>query len=313
MIALTQVFTLFLLIVAGYIVKKMNVVTEQIHREISNLVLNVCLPALIISSMDFAFSPEVLVQSGRIAIAAFVIYTGTILLSYPLTRLIGATGNRRDVFQYVLVFSNVGYMGYPVIHAIMGPQGVFYTAIYNLAFTVLVWTYGVHLMTRNWEEEGEPRPKQSWKEQLKLIVNPNLIALAIGFGLFLFSLKLPAPLATAIRLIGDTTTPLSMMFIGFILADVSIRETLSDIQVYLVSAMRLLLLPCLVLLGFKLLGITGDLVTVAFVSTAMPAAANTAILASVYENDYRLGSKAIFVSTLLSILTLPLMILLLAW
>lgn len=310
MIALTQVFTLFLLIVAGYIVKKLNVVTELIHREISNLVLNVCLPALIISSMNFQFSPEILVKSGQLALAAFIIYGGTILLSYPLTRLIGATGNRRDVFQYVLVFSNVGYMGYPVINAILGERGVFYTAIYNLAFTVLVWTFGVHLMTRDAGDEEGPKGWDFWKEQLKRIVNPNLVALAIGFGLFLFSIQLPAPVSSAIQLIGDSTTPLSMMFIGFILADVSIRETLSDLQVYIVSAMRLLLLPLLVLTGFKLFHITGDLVTVAFVSTAMPAAANTAILAAVYDNDYRLGSRAIFVSTLLSVATLPLMILL---
>lgn len=310
MVALTQVFTLFLLIVAGYIVKKLNVVTEQIHREISNLVLNVCLPALIITSMNFQFSPEILVKSGQLVIAAFVVYTGTILLSYPLTRLIGASGNRRDVFQYVLVFSNVGYMGYPVINAIMGERGVFYTAIYNLAFTLLVWTFGVHLMTRNPEEGCDPIGTDSWKEKLKLIVNPNLVALAIGFALFLFSIQLPDAVYSAVKMIGDTTTPLSMMFIGFILADVSIRETLSDLQVYMVSAMRLVLLPLLVFAGFKLFHITGDLLTVAFVSTAMPAAANTAILAAVYDNDYRLGSRAIFVSTLLSVATLPLMILL---
>lgn len=310
MVALTQVFTLFLLIVAGYIVKKLNVVTEQIHREISSLVLNVCLPALIINSMNFKFSPEVLVKSGQLVIAAFVIYTGTILLSYPLTRLIRAEGCRRDVFQYVLVFSNVGYMGYPVINAIMGERGVFYTAIYNLAFTVLVWTFGVHLMTRNPAEGSEAALEDSWMHQLKRVVNPNLVALVIGFGLFVFSVQLPAPLSSAIKMIGDTTTPLSMMFIGFILAGVSLRETLSDFQVYLVSAMRLLLMPLLVFLGFRLIGITGDLLTVAFVSAAMPAAANTAILAAVYDNDYELGSKIIFVSTLLCVVTLPLMILL---
>ncbi len=310
MVALTQVSTLFLLIVVGYIVKKLNVVTEQIHREISSLVLNVCLPALIINSMNFEFSPEILVKSGQLALAAFIIYTGTILLSYPLTTLIGAKGNRRDVFQYVLVFSNVGYMGYPVINAIMGERGVFYTAIYNLAFTVLVWTFGVHLMTRNPSEGSGPGHGDTWLDKLKRVVNPNLIALAIGFVLFLFSIKLPMPVSSTIKMIGDTTTPLSMMFIGFILADVSIRETVSDMQVYMISAMRLLLLPLLVFAGFKLLGITGDLLTVAFISTAMPAAANTAILAAVYDNDYQLGSKAIFVSTLLSVATLPLMVLL---
>ncbi len=310
MVALNQVFTLFLLIVAGYIVKKLNVVTEQIHREISSLVMNVALPAMIISSMNFQFSPEVLMKSGQMVIAAFVIYTCIILLSYPLTRLIGAKGNRRDIFQYVLVFSNVGYMGYPVINAVMGERGVFYTAIYNLAFTLLVWTFGVHLMTRNPVEGRGSEVENGLLNQLKRVVNPNLIALAVGFILFLFSIELPAALSTTIKMIGDTTTPLSMMFIGFILADVSIKETISDVPVYLVSAMRLLLLPLAVLLGFRFFHITGDLLTVAFISTAMPAAANTAILAAVYDNDYQLGSKVIFVSTLLSILTLPVMILL---
>ncbi len=306
MVALSQVFTLFLLIVVGYVVKKLRVVTEQIHLELSNLVLNVCLPAMVIHSMNFAFSPDVLVKSGQLALAAFVIYSGTILLSYPLTRLLGARGQQRDIFQYVLVFSNVGYMGYPVINAVMGERGVFYTAIYNLAFTVLVWTYGVHLMTRGSAAAGD----NHWVAQLKRVVNPNLIALVIGFVLFLFSIELPGPVSATIKMIGDTTTPLSMMFIGFILSDVSIRETVSDPRVYGVSAMRLLLLPLLVYAGFRLLGVTGDLLTVAFISTAMPAAANTAILAAVYDNDYHLGSRTIFISTLLSVVTLPLMILL---
>lgn len=125
MVALSQVFTLFLLIVVGYVVKKQKVVTERIHGELSNLVLNVCLPAMVIHSMNFAFSPDVLVKSGQLVLAAFVIYSGTILLSYPLTRLMGARGQQRDIFQYVLVFSNVGYMGYPVINAVMGERGCF--------------------------------------------------------------------------------------------------------------------------------------------------------------------------------------------
>ncbi len=310
MVALNQVFTLFLLIVAGYVVKKLNVVTEQIHREISSLVMNVALPAMIINSMNFKFSPEVLMKSGQLVVASFLIYACTMLLSYPLTKLIGAKGKRRDIFQYVLVFSNVGYMGYPVINAVMGAQGVFYTAIYNLAFTLLVWTFGVHLMTRNPEPGSNSGIENSLMAKVKRVVNPNLIALAIGFVLFIFSIELPTALSSTIKMIGDTTTPLSMMFIGFILSDVSIRDTISDIQVYLISAMRLLLLPMTVFLGFKLFHITGDLLTVAFISTAMPAAANTAILAAVYDNDYQLGSKTIFVSTLLSILTLPVMILL---
>jgi len=309
MVALSQVFTLFLLLIVGYVVKKLGGVTERIHREISSLVLNVCLPASIITSMNFKFSPEVLAKSGILLLLSFIIYGVNIGISYGIIGLMKLKGSRRDIFQYVLVFSNVGYMGYPIAQALMGSQGVFYTAVYNLTFTILVWTFGVHVMGRTPNMEKGITGDVGWRVRIKRILNLNLMAVFIGFALFVFSVRLPGPIDNTLKMIGGCCTPLSMMFIGFILADLELKDVVNDFQIFAVSAVRLLVLPGIVWIGLHFTGIHGDIALLPVVSTAMPAAANTAIFAALYDNDYQLGSKIIFISTLLSIATIPLVIL----
>jgi len=309
MLALEQVFILFLLIIVGYVVKKRGIVTDNINREVSSLVLNVLLPAFLIKSMNFSFNIKVLIQSGTLVAISFSIYAVVIALSYLATYLLKEKDMRKDIFQYILAFSNCGYMGYPVIDAILGSEGVFLAAIYNISFSVLVWTYGVFLMRRTPDRLKGRHTKSSWRQKIKGALNPGLIAVLLGFMLFLFSIELPYPIFRSLELLGNTASPLSMMFIGFILAEVPIKEVYTDANAFIISLVRLIAYPFIVFIGLKLLGFNGYLLQIPVLITAMPAAANTAILASRYENDVRLGSKVIFISTLISITTIPLVVL----
>lgn len=309
MLALEQVLILFLLIVVGYFVKKRGIVTDHMNREISSLVLNVLLPAFLIKSMNFDFDLDVLIKSGTLVGISFCIYAGMILFSFGIMRGLGERDMRKDVFQYVLAFSNVGYMGYPVVDAILGAKGVFLTAIYNLSFSVLVWTYGVYLMKRTPDRLKGVHTHSSIRHKLKAAVNPGLVAITVGFFLFLFSIELPYPIFKSMELIGNTASPLSMMFIGFILAEVPFKEIYTDMNAFVVSLVRLIIYPVMVLVVLKTLGFSGLLLQIPVLITAMPAAANTAILASRYENDYKLGSTVIFISTLLSVVTIPIVVL----
>lgn len=309
MLALEQVLILFLLIIVGYIVKKRGIVTDNINRELSSLVLNILLPAFLIKSMNFSFDLDVLIQSGTLVAISFSIYAITISLSYFVTYVLKEKDMRKDIFQYILAFSNVGYMGYPVVDAILGPQGVFLTAIYNLSFSILVWTYGVFLMKRTPDRLRGIHTYSSLRHKIKAAFNPGLVAITIGFMLFLFSIELPYPLFRALELVGNTASPLSMMFIGFVLAEVPIKEVYTDVNAFVISLVRLIAYPAIVLIGLKILGFSGYLLQIPVLITAMPAAANTAILASRYENDVRLGSKIIFISTLVSIVTIPMVVL----
>lgn len=293
-----QVIVLFLLIIVGFVIRKMNLVTDAINKEIGSLVVNIALPAFLIVSMNQSFSAEMLKTSGIFIVLSFAVYAGFAVSAKLFSKLLRVEGKAKDVFEYVLLFSNVGYMGYPVVKVVFGDQGVFYTAVYNLSFSVLVWSYGVFLMNRNSDH----------KEKRKGFLNPGLVAVLIGFGLFAFSIELPKPLAQTLQMIGDTTTPLSMMFIGFILAQTEMKTIFREWQVFAISFIRLVIQPVCVWLVLSLAGFEGLLIQIPVLIAAMPAAANTAIIASKYGSDYQLAAKLIYISTLLSVVSIPVVV-----
>lgn len=306
MVALKQVLMLFSLILIGYGVRKKGIVSDNIIKEISSLVLNVTLPALIITSMDFDFDMEMLIKSGKLVIISFLVYGVAYIVSSFFVKIIHSDGKERDVFQYACIFSNTGYMGYPVINAVLGAEGVFYTALYNLSFSILVYSLGVFILNRS-EDCGE---KRSVKETIKSILNPALFAVVTGLVLFIFSIDLPVAVFSVIKMLGGVTTPLSMMLVGFILSSVNMKDIITDKRLYFLGLVRLIILPIIVFLGAKSFGLTGYLIAIPVIITSMPSAANTAIIASRYDSDYKTASKAIFLTTFFSIFTIPIMIML---
>ncbi len=301
MAALEQVFVLFLLIVVGYVIKKMKIITNDMNRDVGNLVLYVTLPAFLITAMNFSFSPELLEQSGKLITISFGVYALAIGISYLAPKVLGIKGRAKDIYQFVIVFANVGFMGYPVTKTIFGDIGVFYAAIYNLPFNLLVWTIGIYFLTRR-NEEGNN------SFNLKSFLNPGLVAITTGFLLFLFSVELPYFICKPLSMLGDATTPLSMIFIGSMLADVKATEIFSDRKAFMLSVVRLLILPFIVMIILKGLGLGYYLVGIPVIITAMPAATNAAIMASKFGSDYHFASKVIFISTLISIFTIPIVV-----
>lgn len=307
MVGLEPVSMLFLLIVLGYWVRKRDVVSAAMVSDISALLVNVALPAFIISSMNFEFSMEVLINSGVLILISFSVYLCSILFSKLYSRVIGVQGTTKDIHEMVCVFSNVGFMGYPVVLAVYGEIGVFYAAMYNLGYNLLMWSYGAHLINRQGREKIEKKERPLLDHLIKFF-NPSLIAVVIGFFLFLTSIELPSVLFKTFDLIGGMVTPLSMLCIGFILSEVDTKDVFKDSSVVTTSIVRLILIPLTLFFVLNGVGKEGYLIAIPVLITAMPAAANTAIIAVRYKSDYKLASKLIFISTLMSILTIPLMI-----
>lgn len=315
MVVISQVLVLFMLIVVGYFTKKLGIISDRANTEFSNIVINVALPSFIITSMSFDFSLEILMNSLVLVLLSFIVYGFAIAVSKVFTRVIKVEGKSRDVYQYVCTFSNVGFMGYPVMAAVYGDIGVFYAAIYNLAFNALVWSYGVYILQRSTKyNKSIDRPsteKKRIRDVIKAFMNPGLTAVLIGFTLFLFSIKLPDVIFSTLKIIGSMTTPMSMMVIGFILSDIEMKSIIGDWRIFALASVRLLLIPLTVLAVLTARGYEGYLLGIPVLLTAMPAAANTAIISYRYDSDYQLASKLIFVSTLLSVVTIPFMITLL--
>ena len=302
---INQILVLFFLMAAGYAAKKTKVLNQETIRGVSMLILNVSLPALIISSMQFPFSTEMLNTSLRIALISVVTYVGLIAFSYGYARLMKMETGRLDVTQFSLVFANVSFMGFPIISVLYGDQGIFYAALFNIPFQVLLVTLGVVFMTRH-SEAG------SGKMNLrKALASPGLIAIFIGFGSFVLQATIPSPLFQSLQMVGATTTPLSMILIGGMLADVSFTSVFGDRDLYLLTIVRLIVLPAIVFVPLKLLGLEGMLLAIPVIIIGMPVATLTGAFARLYDSDYYYASKAIFFTTLCSLITIPLWALLL--
>lgn len=287
-----QVLILFIFMGFGFVGEKKKFISEEGSKVISDIILYFVTPCLIINSLNIKFDSNKL--SGLvICLAAFlIIQIASVLLVCLLFRKKEHISTR--VLRFAVVFSNVGYMGIPLQKAVLGDEGVFYGSVCVAVFNVFVWTYGIICMS------GDKR-QMSVK---KLIFNPGIIAVTIGIFLFLFSVKLPSPISSAIGSMASLNTPLAMMVIGFNLARSNILSALKDKRVYLVSFLRLVLVPIVSLFVLWALGLRGTLLVSIIIATSAPVAAATTVFSVKYGADTELSVKLVAFSTLLSIFTM---------
>ncbi|MEJ8552641.1 AEC family transporter [Tepidibacter sp. Z1-5] len=297
-----QVFMLFALILIGYTANKKKLITQNLNKELSNVILYITLPCLIIKSMQYEFSIQMLKSSIGIIIISIAMYLVSILISFFVIKNMDVKGKVKDILQYLIIFPNVGFMGYPVISAIYGDSGVFYTALFNMPFNILVWSFGVMIMSRHYEESSGMNLK-------KIIFNPGMLAIITGYTLFLLSIKIPTPIYNILNVLANTTTPMSMILVGSILAQSSINDAIKNKYLLIVSCLRLLIIPCIVYFTLSnVFHLKGVLLGIPSIVSGMPSAANCAIFATKYDNDHILASQGIFITTLLSVITIPLIV-----
>lgn len=293
-----QVLILFFMMIIGYISRKSNVIKENMNKELSEILLKVTLPCLIISSFNISYSKDIASNAFKLLLYSAVIHVGLFFISnifyykYP--------NSIKSVLRYGTVFSNCGYMGIPMIESIYGKSGVFYTSIFNIPFNILIWVLGVYLFLG----------KSDLKTLKKAIINPGLIATILGFGIFIFSIKIPTVIIKSFESVGSMTTPLSMIIIGSMIAQIPIKELFLSKDIYYFSFVRLIFVPIIILYILKFFKATDMILGIPVLITAMPAAANTAVFAEIYGGDVTIASKCVLISTLISIITIPIIILL---
>ena len=281
-----MVIVLFIIMLIGVLLGKMKVINSESRSTISFLIINVSMPMLIVSSSNLEFNEQTKNESMWLIIMSVAAFFFSILLAQLIFK--------KAVPRCATVFSNAGYMGLPVLNSILGPKGLFLGAIFQMVFHLFTWTYGISLFTKS----------NKFKDSLKKMINPSLIAVAIAIVLMFTGWKIPDTIQTVLKMMGELTTPLSMLLIGATLAQVSLKEVIRLKQIYLVTALRLLIIPAFVLLFLLFPSIPKISVYVVFVINAMPTAAITGILAMKYNNDEKLASSIVAFSTLISIITL---------
>lgn len=299
-----QVIVLFIEIILGFFLMQIRVFDDGMVRRLTKFIGNITLPALIISAMNFAFDPVMMRNGALIFLIGLGYYVAATIMAAAYMKLIQVKPRQEGVHGFSLIFANVGFMGYPVIQAIYGTEGIFYAAVYNIWFNLFLYTVGIYLLSKH-QKEGN---HFQWKT---LISNPNLLALAIGLICFLFSIDKPQPIDLVFEQIGGLTTPLAMLTVGAMLYGSSVREMVKNRMLWLTSLLRMVWMPLVTYFVLKRFGIEGLALGIPVVMAGMPAAANGAIFAQIYDADYQLSSQTVFLTTLLSVASIPLLVLLL--
>lgn len=285
----------------GFVIRRTNLVSDKFRLDLSRLIMYVSLPAFLINSMNFSFSKDLMKASMDMVLLSFASYAIILGLSslFGRTRLL--PDHEMAPYRFIMSFSNVGFLGYPVVAALFGTEAVFLAAMFNLIFDILQWTYGVHIF------------KQDEKINFRHFLNPAIISILIGFSMFVLNLDFPQEIQTLMGTLGATATPLAMITTGLIIAEFDLRKFFIDIKPLFVSAYRLLLLPILLLFILKAAGVSGLQLVIPVVIVGMPGSASGPIIASNYGGNYELTSRLQCITTILSILTIPILDIITNW
>jgi len=297
-IVFNQVLILFIILIVGYIANKLKIIPEEMNKKLSNIIVKITMPAIILISTQIEFNKENLKNTIWILIISFSMFIFSIIVSQFIYR--NSSEDRKPVMKFATTFSNCGYMGFPILYGLFGDVGIFYGAIFQIPFNIFIWTYGVIIFKKH----------KNIKKIIKDVINPSMIALTLGFILLLLNLKIPDPFYSSINYIGSLTTPLSMIVIGATLGTIKIRFVLKDKMVYIISVLRLFVAPLLVYYTFVLLNPPKMALTVCVLLFAMPSAAATTIFAQEYNGNAKLASGIVSFSTLFSMISIPAVLLL---
>jgi len=323
-----QIFALFALMAVGYALARFGVVEQGAVKGMSALIVKATLPALIVMSMQKPFSGELFGEAMVTLAVATLFYAGIIGLSLAAAALLRVDRQRAGAFAFALSFSNCAFVGFPVVESILGADALFLTSIHNILFNVLAFSAGILIMSGGsrigrgsaggggsvgtpGELVGRGSAGGGGGVSLAKLFNINVIAAIAGFALFLFSVRIPEILAIPMRMIGGLTTPLAMVVTGAMLARTPIRSVVGDWRLYAVSALRLAVWPAITAVVLRLFGVSGQLYAITVIVAAMPSASNTSMIAEVYGGDTGTASSVVFLTTLFSVVTIPLLAILL--
>lgn len=283
---------LFLYMFCGFCISRAGIIREDNRTVLVRLLMDVAMPMMVLDAFNRPTTREEILSSVWVIVIA--------LLGCVITGLIGLMlwknqpENRKKVLMYASMFSNAGNAGLPIISLVFGPVGVFYASMYLIPPRILQWTVGLGLFVK--PEKG------GWVKNV--LLNPMVVMIYIGAFLMATQWQIPGVFGTAISNLGDMTAPLSMILIGATLAHID-WKMLMDRSVLVTSLFRLIVFPLLFAVALKLCRVDELTMNICVILLAMPVASNTAAMAERYGGDYVFASACVSVSTLLSILTVP--------
>ena len=294
LITFKQVFILFMLIFAGFVAVKAKVVRLEDRKIFSNLLLYIVTPMMVIHSYMIDFDPDILNNILlSFGLSALLMILG-IIISFIVTARM--KNDNTPIIRFACMYSNAAYMGFPLIEALFGAEGMIYASAFVTVFNLLLWTVGYGMVSH----------KVSPKEIVKSVfTNPVLYAVVIGLVIYLGRIPVPDILEKPVDSIGSMNTPLAMIVTGMIIAGSKIKSILCNKNIWFIIAVRMFLVPVMCLLLFSLIGVSGMAAQVVLLLEACPTAAVTSVFAVQFNYEEDLAAGAVVLTTFLSIIILP--------
>ena len=291
-VVLGQVSTLFLLMSIGYVLARTRKLTEKGTSEMSFVLLYIVTPMVIINAFQTDWDSQLLhtlLVGSASLVVSYLVYILIVSLFFRRT-----PADLKAVLRFGSVYGNMGFMGLPLVHAVLGEEALLFVVLFLAVEVVFSWTHGISLMGG--------RKAISLK---KVVTNSSLIGVTVGFILFLLRIRLSGPIASTVGFLADLNTPLAMLIIGAQMARSSLLSTFRAKSLYLACFLRLILLPivtALLLLPFRLDPL---FYVTAVIVSATPVAGTTSIFAERFQRDSARSAQLVTLSTLLSSVTMP--------
>ena len=299
MVVFQTMLKLFLLLILGFVLFKCHIFDEYTNKKISALIVNVASPMLIISSIAGVEGSNKSIFFLMIG-AGMLMYIGFIMLGKIINLIFPFPKKDWPVYECMVVFANTGFMGYPVLLDVFGQEAVFYASLIHMAFNFFVYTYAIMCLTKGDDSE--------FKLNFKQLLTPGIILIFVGIFIYLFDIQLPSVLMDTINSVGSLTAPLSMMMIGSSLAVYPIKDSFTDWRSYVFAFVRLMIVPFVTMIMCRLLHIDAYYANITIITNAMPVGSMVLMLATQYNANVKIVTRNIVVSTLLSVITIPIVV-----
>jgi len=302
--------TLFAIVIVGYVAGKLGYLGGDFDRQLSRLVINITCPALILSSAMTGVLPDrkFILPLLLISVITYIVLT---IVAFILPRYLTKKKDDEGAIGFALLFGNVGFMGYPVVDSIFGHEAVFYAAVLNVVNTFAVFTVGTMLIAGTSAGSDESSVTGS-RFQKKVLYSTPMLAAYLTMAIVALEIdNIPGYISQPLTMIGNITVPAALLIIGSSMSHLSLRTMLGNTTVYATSLFRLILLPVAVHFLCLALGFSQFVVNINTVVIAMPVATYGTILCLKYEKDTTMITEVTFITTLLSMLTIPALVMLL--
>ncbi len=301
-ILISQMSQLFLVLLLGYVIYKIKLVDNNFISKFARLILDVTMPCMVLGSVlkleERQELSDVLVSLFTATSLFFVILPIT---GYIIAKILFTKKKQINLYVFMNTYSNVGFMGFPIIQALCGNVGLFYAAMFNLIFNISIYTLGAWLINKN--------NSNAHSFKIKQLLSPGVILSVLAVVIYLLNINLPVVIDDAIYSIGSITSPSAMLIIGCTLAKMNIKDIFNDWRVYVWTLIKQIAIPLLLWVPLNFV-IKNELVLyVAYILFSMPVANAAVLFATNSGGDIELASKTVFITTLFSLLTVPLCVL----